>query len=96
MGQILIRRISDQALEDFRQLARDNGTSLEAELRALIERNRPGARKDGGSLRDLAKSLQAMTPESGRCNDTTLLIRSDRDSQHGKWDDDGLTVNAGH
>ncbi len=38
MGQILVRNVNDQALELLRARAIGNGTSLEAEVRHLIER----------------------------------------------------------
>ena len=41
MGQILVRNVSDHALESFRWRAKHNGTSLEQEVRALIEQNAP-------------------------------------------------------
>lgn len=39
MPQILIRNVSDAAIQAFRSRARQNGTSLEAEVRRLIERH---------------------------------------------------------
>lgn len=41
MGQILVRNVSDHALESFRWRAKRNGTSLEQEVRALIEQSAP-------------------------------------------------------
>lgn len=38
MGQILVRNVSDHALNSFRMRAKAKGTSLEQEIRALIER----------------------------------------------------------
>lgn len=37
MGQILVRNVSDQALDSFRFRAKLKGTSLEQEIRELIE-----------------------------------------------------------
>lgn len=37
MGQILIRNVSDKAIDSFKFRARMNGTSLEHEVRQLIE-----------------------------------------------------------
>jgi antitoxin FitA len=39
MGQVLIRNVSDRALGTFRDRARLKGTSLEQELRDLIEKH---------------------------------------------------------
>ena len=41
MGQILVRNVSDFALETFRIRAKNKGTSLEQEIRQLIEQNAP-------------------------------------------------------
>ena len=37
MGQILVRNVSDRAIDSFKSRARAKGTSLEQELRELIE-----------------------------------------------------------
>lgn len=97
MGQALIRKLSDETLEDFRALAREKGSSLEAELRQLIEAHRPRRKKDSAALLRLSAELQAATPPDGpNGSDSTLFIRSDRDTNHGKWIDDGWQDDAGH
>ncbi|WP_068072658.1 FitA-like ribbon-helix-helix domain-containing protein [Novosphingobium lentum] len=95
MGQVLIRKIGDDTLEDFRRVAKERGTSLEAELRAVIERNRPIRKKNPKLLRQLAEGLQAMTPDGVRLRDSTDLIRWDRDTNHGDFVDDGWSDDAG-
>ena len=58
MGQILVRNINDGALETLRARALQKGSSLEAEVRQLIE---SGARPDKSELlRDLA-NIRAKT-----------------------------------
>ena len=58
MGQILVRNINDSALETLRARALQKGSSLEAEVRQLIE---SGARPDKSELlRDLA-NIRAKT-----------------------------------
>jgi plasmid stability protein len=90
MAQALIRKIKDETLEAFRAAAREKGRSLEAELRELIESNRPVRKKNCAELLRLSKELQAMTPPFGPdTSDSTLLIRWDRDTDHGKSLDDG-------
>lgn len=90
MAQALIRKIDDATLEAYRAAAREKGRSLEAELRDVLERQRPGYRKDCQELLRLSAELQAMTPPDGPDgSDSTLLIRWDRDTNHGKWADDG-------
>jgi antitoxin FitA len=41
MGQILVRNVSDSAIDSFKFRARLRGTSLEHEVRQLIEANAP-------------------------------------------------------
>lgn len=41
MGQILVRNVSDRALDSFRLRAKLKGTSLEQEVRELIEDHAP-------------------------------------------------------
>jgi len=90
MEQILIRRLKDGTLADWRAAAQQNGRSLEAELRDLIERERPVRPKDPEALGALSRRLRAMTPPEGPdTRDSTLLIRWDRDTGHGRWVDDG-------
>ena len=38
MGQVLIRKLAEDTLADYRAAAKASGRSLEAELRDLIER----------------------------------------------------------
>lgn len=90
MGQAIIRKLDDGALEAWRSLARERGTSLEAELRELIETHRPLRKKPAAELRRMSDEALAMTPPDGPDgSDSTLLIRWDRDTNHGKWLDDG-------
>jgi hypothetical protein len=94
MGQALIRKIDDATLEDYRNLARERGRSLEAELRDLIEVNRPLRKKSAAELRRMSDEALAMSPPDGPDgSDSTLLIRWDRDTNHGKWLDDGWSDN---
>ena len=41
MGQILVRNVSDHAIDTFKFRARVKGTSLEQEIRELIEAHAP-------------------------------------------------------
>lgn len=97
MGQAIIRKLDDRALEDWRDYARERGRSLEAELRELIEANRPLRKKPAAVLRRMSDDALSMTPPDGPDgSDSTLLIRWDRDTDHGKWLDDGWHDAAGH
>ena len=90
MAQALIRKLNDDTLAAYRAAAREKGRSLEAELRDVLEGQRPGYRKDSAELLRLSDELLAMTlPDGPDGSDSTLLIRWDRDTNHGKWVDDG-------
>ncbi|PXW71649.1 hypothetical protein C7451_11293 [Blastomonas natatoria] len=89
MGQVLIRKISDETLKSYRALARERGTSLEAELRDIIEAHRPLIKKPAAQLRQMSEKALALRPPGAPLgSDSTLIVREDRDTQHGKWVDD--------
>lgn len=91
MEQVVIRRLKDGTLDPYRKAAAANGRSLEAELRELLETHRPKAPKDCKELLRLSDEALAMIPPDGPVapSDSTLLIRWDRDTNHGDWVDDG-------
>ncbi|HEX8584904.1 MAG TPA: hypothetical protein VF680_10880 [Allosphingosinicella sp.] len=81
MEQVVVRRLKDGTLADYRRAAEASGRSLEAELRDVIERNRPVPVKDTAQLLELSKRLCAMTLKPG--GDSTLYIRQMRDAGYG-------------
>ena len=91
MEQARIGQLKDGTLADYQRVAESNGRSLEEELRNVIERNRPGMPKDCAALLRLSDEALAMTPPGGpaAASDSTLLIRWDRDTDHGRSIDDG-------
>ncbi|HEX8668265.1 MAG TPA: hypothetical protein VF727_07835 [Allosphingosinicella sp.] len=91
MEQVVIRRLKPGTLDPYRRAAEAKGRSLEAELRDLIESHRPKPPKDCARLLRLSDQALAMTPPDGPDprSDSTLLIRWDRDTDHGKNVDDG-------
>ncbi|WP_375392521.1 hypothetical protein [uncultured Sphingomonas sp.] len=88
MGKIVSIDLDPQLVAHYERSAAEHDRSLEAELRALIERNRPRGGKDPARLRKLAEYHQALTPHGERLTDSTTFIRWDRDTNHGKWVDD--------
>lgn len=84
MAQALIRKIKDETLADYRAAAAAKGRSLEAELRELIETNRPLRKKDSAALLALSKRLRANTPASAASVDSTEYIRWARDTDGGR------------
>lgn len=81
MKQVLVRNLADETVAAYKQAARDNGRSLEAELRDAIERGRPKQRLSPEQLRSLVAQLHEATPESAASVDSTRLIREDRDAR---------------
>jgi predicted transcriptional regulator len=78
MGQILIRKIDDAALERLQKLARERGMPLEALARNALEE--AAQRQTEQETRDWLKRLEelrAMTPIKGV--DSVPLIRKLRD-----------------
>jgi len=84
MAQALIRKIKDETLADYRSAAAAKGRSLEAELRELIESNRPMPKKDSQALAALSRRLREGTPASAARVDSTSFIRWSRDTNNGK------------
>lgn len=79
MGQVLIRKLDDALLSDYRLAADRNGRSLEAELREALAQARPRLRLSADELRALSARLRGETPASAVAIDSTDLIREDRD-----------------
>jgi plasmid stability protein len=94
MEQVVIRRLKDGTLADYRRAAEANGRSLEAELRDVLERNRPLARKDSVRLLALSERLKAMTLDPS--SDSTPYIRWLRDSNLGRDPSIEPPDDAGH
>lgn len=75
MGQALIRKLMDETLDDYRAEAKRNSRSLEAELRELIERNRPKHRLTPEERYALSQQL---TKGQKMGTDSVLIIREAR------------------
>jgi len=79
MGQALIRKLDEDLLADYREAAKANQRSLEAELREALQRARPlSARKRKAVLERLAKVREATarTPQTP----SEVLLREFRDN----------------
>ncbi len=81
MANVTIRNLDDEVVARLKDRAKVNKRSLEAELRTLLSEavNRPSHEE----FRKLAARIRAMTPDVEQ-TDSTLLIREDRDSDHGR------------
>lgn len=64
MGQILIRSLDDAIIQRHKLLAASNGRSLEAEVRAALERGGPATPKEKMRLSERARALTANRPDS--------------------------------
>lgn len=82
MEQAIIRKLKDGTLAPYRAVAKAKGTSLEAELREVIERNVPKPKTDPAARIALALKIQAMTLMPG--GDSTAYIRWSRDTNAGR------------
>lgn len=79
MGQALIRNLEDEVLDDYREAAKLNGRSLEAELRETLRRSRPKSAQRREELIELSRRMRAMTPKDVPQTPAEVLIREDRD-----------------
>lgn len=82
MGQVLIRNLDDEVLQDYREAARNAGRSLEAELRDLLMKMRPRSPQRVAELRDRVRIIREMTPDVPQTPGWEL-IREDRDGDRG-------------
>ena len=81
MGQLLVRNVSEEGIAALRRLAAENGRSVEAEHRAMIESLKaPKGSLEGRGWLAEADRLREMT--RGRSSvPSWVLIREARDSR---------------
>ena len=77
MANLTIRNLDDKVVERLKKRAKDNGRSLEAELRELLKQ--AANRKSPKELLALADRIAAMTPAGVKQTDSAELLREDRD-----------------
>ena len=77
MANLTIRNLDDKVVERLKKRAKDNGRSLEAELRVLLKQ--AANRKSPEELLAIADRIAAMTPEGVKQTDSAELLREDRD-----------------
>ena len=81
MANLTIRNLDDAVVERLKTRAKANNRSLEAEVHTILELTvGTAARK---AFIQEARRIAAMTPKVPQ-TDSTLLIREDRDSDHGR------------
>ena len=75
MGQILVRGLNDDVIERLKNRARQDGRSLQSEVKLILEQ---AARSDVQTARKLANDIR--TRFKGRkLKDSADLVREDRD-----------------
>lgn len=78
MGQVLIRNLDDEVIAAYREAAKRNKRSLEAELRAKLESMAPLTRLQVEAARARMAAIRAMTPPVPQ-TPAEQLVREDRD-----------------
>jgi plasmid stability protein len=81
MASVTIRNLDDEVVARLKDRAKANKRSLEAELREILARSAEAMTRE--EFIAFAKHVRTMTPEMPQ-TDSTLLIREDRDSDHGR------------
>jgi hypothetical protein len=77
MGQILVRKLEGEVIDDLKSKAKSHGRSLEAEVRQILREatERP---VDSAKRREIIENFRKRF-EGRRFSDSTELIREDRD-----------------
>lgn len=78
MGQVLIRNLDDDVIAAYREAAKRNQRSLEAELRAKLEFMPPRSNAEIEASRARMAAIRAMTPPVPQ-TPAEQLVREDRD-----------------
>jgi plasmid stability protein len=78
VAQALIRNLDEGLLEDYREAARRNSRSLEAELREALRVMRPMSAASREALLKHLDEIRAMTPKVAQ-TPSEQLVREDRD-----------------
>lgn len=75
MGQILVRDLNDEVIERLKDRARNDGRSLQSEVKLILEQ---AARADVKAARKLANDIRKRF-KGRKLTDSADLIREDRD-----------------
>jgi plasmid stability protein len=77
MGQVIVRQLDDEVIEEHRRQARARGVSLEQQLRDALS---DAAQPSRAEVLARADALRART-KPGRFPSAAELVREDRDSR---------------
>ncbi|WP_221230956.1 FitA-like ribbon-helix-helix domain-containing protein [Sphingobium subterraneum] len=75
----MIRNLDEQLLADYREAAKRNARSLEAELREALKLARPMSETRRQEVLDQFARIRAMTPAGVAQTPAEILVREDRD-----------------
>ncbi|MDT7042888.1 FitA-like ribbon-helix-helix domain-containing protein [Candidatus Nitronereus thalassa] len=76
MAQVLVRQLNDKIVERLKKRAKENGRSLQSEVKTILEEAVPDYESAWKRIAKLQKTLK----QSGRkFSDSATLIREDRD-----------------
>ena len=78
MAQILVRKLDEEVVKRLKELASENGRSLEAEVRVILEEAANSPQLDMAAARARIEELQKRF-EGRPFPDSADLIREDRD-----------------
>lgn len=77
MANLTIRNLDDAVVKRLKFLAKQNGRSLEAEVREMLKQ--AAGRKTREELLAISDRIAAMTPKDVEQTDSTKIIREFRD-----------------
>ena len=84
MAEVLVRRLDDEVVRRLRQRAAENNRSLESEVRHILEQAAGDKMAEKTrAFRELSKRLLEQQYSDAPQTPSHLLIREDRDSDHG-------------
>ena len=81
MGNVSIRNLDDDVLNAYREAAEKNQRSLEAELRATLEKVKPFTAKQIEEKLERLRKVRELTNNPPGSIEAWKLIREDRDSR---------------
>ena len=77
MAQILVRNLDEKVVAQLKRRAAENGRSLQAEVKLLLEQ---AAKIDGADIWRRAEQFRAKMKKSKRTfSDSAILVREDRE-----------------
>lgn len=76
MAQVLVRQLNDKIVERLKKRAKENGRSLQSEVKTILEEAVPDYE---GAWKRIAKFQKTLKQSGRKFSDSATLIREDRD-----------------